>query len=399
MQIVKQTSQQLTLRHYPRSSWMVSILCMLTGSLSLLSLFVGGTQTLSCDRTTQRCELEHSTVLSTTSNSFALSSLEEANVDISAHADGETYQVVLRTSEGTLLLTRYSQPDQGQSRIANQHAQAINAFINNPNQASLFMRQSDHWFGLLIGGYFILAGGSIAARFGTIVTWNFDRQTQQFTIKHQGLLGTQTTQHPLHLVQSCRVAHWVSSDGDTYRTSLMLRSGGLIPITPTYPSDYKSNVITQKTIQSFLQLSTDPAYDSAASSSPSTALSRPQSSPATHGHNNSGQAGENSSVDGNNVFEALVLDPVVFKDMSVGGAEKRDAAIADYRRQIVRQPENTALYFHLAFILKMQQQNQEAARVLETAHKRFLQDGQYAKAHQVAQAMQTLGLTSKTSRQ
>lgn len=250
MKIIEQTSHKLTFQIYPWIFWLVGGLFIATGFVP--SLFIGD-QTLECDRATQRCQIERSTLWQTTSEQFSLNHLEAAEVDVSRDSDGDrTYRVLLQTYEGSIPLTTYF--SSGRSMHSNQ-VQTINAFLQDANQPSLLIRQNDSWIGLLFSGVFTLLGGVMVVWAGKIVTCDFDKQAHQFTLKRRGILGTTTIQHPLHHIQSCLLERSRSSGSKaTYRVSLMLRSGELIPLTKYYTSCYEAHAATENAIQSFLQI-------------------------------------------------------------------------------------------------------------------------------------------------
>ncbi|HEY9763087.1 MAG TPA: hypothetical protein V6D07_11220 [Trichocoleus sp.] len=122
----------------------------------LVGILFGGEITLSCDRTPPaQCELTHANLVHRRSRSFSVDGLKKAEVETYRDSEGDyLYRVVMHTGQGIIPLTNsYS------SGIANYQSQAaqINQFIESRRQPTLYLHQSDRWFGLF---FVVIFGGT-----------------------------------------------------------------------------------------------------------------------------------------------------------------------------------------------------------------------------------------------
>ncbi|WP_008310569.1 tetratricopeptide repeat protein [Leptolyngbya sp. PCC 6406] len=341
MKVVQETSSHLTLQLRPWFLWLLGSIFGVAGLLP--SLFLGS-QSLLCDRNPPpgQCELTQTTLLRKQSQTWPLAELQGAEVNVSSGSDGSpTYQVILRTREDSIPLSSYSSSGEERHR---QQAADINQFLQDSAQPQLLIQHNDAWFGLLFVGIFTGVALVIILVFGQIVTVDLDKLANQFTLTQRGVLGVKRIEHPLRAIVSTRIESSRNSKGSTtYRLSLVLNSGEVIPLTPYYSSGYDEKQRTGERISTFLGLAP-----------PSTNSEHP-----------------------------LVPN---FKDLFTlvtGGTAKREHAIATYRDRLQANPEDMDAHTQLALVLIMQGEKTEARNHLTAARRQFLAEGKTDLSNQI----------------
>ena len=128
------------------------------------AIFFGKRVTLQCDRIQPdqvACELTATSILGTQSTAIPQGQLKGAEVQkssrVNTSSNSKTYRIVLVTQTGRIPMTRaYTLGKKGKQDKANQ----IDAFLRNPAQKSLTVRQDNRWTAYILGGAFVLAGSS-----------------------------------------------------------------------------------------------------------------------------------------------------------------------------------------------------------------------------------------------
>lgn len=128
---------------------------------SAMAILFGNLSVFECVRqkpsTNQgECELISSGLLGSSSETLALESLQDAQIERSTKKS--LYRVVFQTTEGEMPLSgAYTSGRGSKEKIVGE----IQTFINTPTQESVSVKQDDRWMGYLIGGIFSLAGCSL----------------------------------------------------------------------------------------------------------------------------------------------------------------------------------------------------------------------------------------------
>lgn len=322
-----------------------------------VGLTLGGETTLECDRTlpSAQCQITSSSWIETHTQTLPVNQMLGAEVESSHSSDGGyTYRVVMLTQEGRVPLTDvYSS---GMTHYSDQ-AKQINQFLQNPDQPHLRLRQDNRWWGLLFLVAFGGGGLAILFGFGKIVTCEFDKTLGQLMLTRQGLLGgPRQQQYSLRQIVGARVERSHGSDGDTFRSALVLQSGEGIPLTSYYSSGRAKEERTVACISTFLGLS----------------------------------AGE-PTIETGAVAVAQVGDVL---SMVIGGKSKRQETIADCENQIRQDPYNADTYYTLAMALMMQGEKSQARQALETGRARCMRRGDEASAQRLDKAIQEFGLAA-----
>lgn len=258
MHIVQQTSSRLIVRSYPWLIWTTGVL-FTVGGVTMSAMI--GSQTLTCarggstldtatDSVLGQCQLEQSVFWIKTTQSFALSDFQRAEVESYSNAKGRTsHRVVLLTKQESIPLA-----DHFSSGITNhsQQASLINAFLQNPQQPTLRIEQNEAKWLL---PFSIGASLALIVFQGRITTCQLDKLSGQFTLKCRGILQQKEIEHPLHYIQGMRILHSKSSQSSTtYQLNFVLTSGKLVPFEADYSSGYRNKESTAQTIRAFLGL-------------------------------------------------------------------------------------------------------------------------------------------------
>ncbi|MCS6812096.1 MAG: hypothetical protein NZ772_00750 [Cyanobacteria bacterium] len=204
---------------------------LLSGLTAILIL--GEVAILTCTRlepSQVACKLTNGRLLGKQVTQIPAGKLQRADVSVAKDDDdGDTYRVVLVTETGTIPLTwAYSSGQRGKR----QKAEQINAFLANPEQTTLTVRQDDRWFAYLVGGIFTLIGagatwGTVTAK--SLTTLVFDKLSGHLSMTLKSWVASETKQIPLRDIRAAEVVEGTDSDGDkTYSTQLTLRSGNPI---------------------------------------------------------------------------------------------------------------------------------------------------------------------------
>ena len=217
----------------------------------------GQSAALTCERSERggsaspRCELERTLIgipLSTTS----IEGLQGAQVRTPGGAQGYICRVMLVTAEREMPFSGYSGSGGEEERIAAQ----INAFLGNPNQASLKVRYSGSAEATLSAvlallGLLVLVTG--LCTYST--TWTFDRRKGLFIHRQRRLLGLKVVTYPFDQIGDVTVSAFsATSASHVHRIVLRTISGKELPMTSRYYLWRDDLIQTVRTIRQFLEL-------------------------------------------------------------------------------------------------------------------------------------------------
>ncbi len=251
MKIVQQTPTVLKLQDQPVGLWIFGSLFVIAG-LFVMTVF-GRASTLTCRRvepTQGKCELAESGLLGSQSQEIPLTGLQGAKVETSSSSDGDTYRVALLTRDGNIPLTSiYSSGYEAKQASASR----VDAFVSNPGEALLTVRDDSRWFAYPFGGIFVAAGLFVVS-VTQVVTCSFDKTLGCMVVKRKGLFKTELLEHRLREVLDVQVEDSTDSDGDqTYRVRFLLACGDRLPLTSYYSSGRESKQEAVNCICKFLK--------------------------------------------------------------------------------------------------------------------------------------------------
>jgi len=237
MKIVENTASTLKLKAQFQTLGAFGVLFglpFLVGGM-IAALTIGQHSLLTCDRLEPKqveCELKTKSLLAERTTRIPVGHLQQAEVEVNRDGDGDTYRVALITQAGRVPLTEVYSAGIGFNHRGT--VEKINAFLQDPEQMTLTVKEDYRWFGYLFGGIFVIAGGvivfaSLTAPFPIDCT--FDKRSGQAKLRRRSLIATYVQEYRLHEIKEARVVESTDSDGDTvYRTQLVLRSGKEIPL-------------------------------------------------------------------------------------------------------------------------------------------------------------------------
>lgn len=257
MHVIQHRSDRLVVQEHPWSFWIIGSVFTIVG-LVVFAL-VGETVAFRCDRTLTppTCTLTNQKLFTQRSITLPIQNLQQAEIQSSRRRKGgTTYRVLLRTGSGSIPLVGTF------DNISNHSAQArqINNFLQNPNQTTLELTGDYRWFAFLF--LVIFSGGGIWMLLGEgkILTFDFNKQTGEFTLHSRGILGQRQRQYRLIDIQ--RV--WIERSrrkSTTYRVNLDLRSGETVPLMPYLSSGYGDKEHLRNLLCDFLNLEAETPPD------------------------------------------------------------------------------------------------------------------------------------------
>ena len=227
MHVAQPTPTGLVLRFYPLKIWLLCTLLATTGLATMVGL--GRVTILTCDRITLRvgsCTVESLGLEGDRRQSIPLHNVDRA-------ALSSTASVVLRTTAGTIPVTAPlgSNPNLSRALVVTQ----INQFLENPVAVRLVFQDDGRAFAYPFGLIFILGSGVMLMMFGSIVSWDLDRQGSSFKLKHQSFLTTLVCHYPLHAIDRLQLEPSRSNaDIGGCGLYLLLYSGQRIPLAHRY---------------------------------------------------------------------------------------------------------------------------------------------------------------------
>ncbi len=248
MKTIESTPTTLALRRVPIGIWLFSLIFIGVGLGC--GMLVGKLAILHCQRSGAGSQCQFSTrgfIGPASIMTFGVEDLQSAEVQISEDSDdGDTYRVAFQVQGKWIPLTKvYSSGWSSKDATV----QSINAFIRNPNQTDLTVRQDDRLFAALFGGIFSLAGMLMILFIGQIVTVRLDRATGLVTLRRVGLTGVREGEYLLGDFTDVVLEY----GRNTCRIALVTRDGGHLPLTTEYSGGIRGKEATAKQIREFLR--------------------------------------------------------------------------------------------------------------------------------------------------
>lgn len=236
MQVVQQSPSQLTIRLRPVLFWVFGSIFTVAG---VFTIFSGKVTTFTCHRTElpqRSCRLFTSGLLG--------SKVKEIPVNTLQGAKDEDDEVVLLTNSGEVPFNSGSSSD----------ASRINQFVRTLKQKTLTVQQDNRLLLYLFGGVFTASGLFILVLSSEVVTCVFDEILGTFSLRRRGLFGIEITEHQIGEIEDIRVEELTDSDGSTYHTCIILRSGECLPLTRYSTSGKRDHQETADCLRRFLKL-------------------------------------------------------------------------------------------------------------------------------------------------
>jgi hypothetical protein len=195
-----------------------------------------------------------------------------------------------------------------------------------------------------------------------VVVCDFDKSMGQLRLTRNGLLGHEEHQYRLQDIIQAQLQRSSGGSGRrgrnqaTYRVAIVLRSGESVPLTSYYSSGRSDKQRTVEQLRQFLALSSDDAEER------------------------------------NDDLSLAAMGDMV--GMVIGGAEKRQATIADCQAEIAADPYQVDAYRRLAMAWLTQGDREQAAQALKTGRSRLMHHGDTDKAQELDLLLQRFGLNS-----
>lgn len=386
MKISRQSADRLTLRSLSWTTWVMSGVLMGVG-LGTGALLMGRS-TFDCDRTqSDQCTITHDYLLRYRTESFPLVTLQGAEVQTAPASDSnDTYRLLLLTREGPVPFTQSFSSNW--SRYTSQ-ANQVTRFVQTPSQPQVRLHQDSRWLGLLV----LLSFGGVGLLMlinNKVVTGEFNKSTNTFTLCQWGLTGVNRYSIPLQQIAGLRAeftqgGHERSSrelstkelnvkvakpfiaqdyaaddsDDDTCsaRLSIVLKNGAAVPLTRVYAGDPERQEQYARQISEFLRLPPLPAWNA-------------------------------SAVIRQQVKIALAL--------LTGGKEKQRTAVQTSQTTLRQDHFNVEAYQRMATALSMLDKKDAAKRLLETARARCQSQGEFDKAAHLDHVLALLRLKDRS---
>lgn len=254
MKIIQDSRKILQIQHKTLSPFFLALFGTPFFIIGIVVIFMGGKTTLNCqkiDNNQNICQLTKASLYQTKVETLP-GSIIRARVDVNEDSDGDTYRVILITSNQEIPLTNMYSSGSKNKRV---NKNKINNFLQNSSQKSLTVTQDDRFFLYPFGSIFFLVGGGVIL--GALICGDLEklftlkRTTQKFEIKRQKIFKNLEKKYSFSEIDCFLIETETDSDGDTiYTLQLKLRSGKLDPL---YSSTLESNLtnLTQK-MNSFL---------------------------------------------------------------------------------------------------------------------------------------------------
>lgn len=354
MKVSQTSSRQLTLRSVPWTTGLVSILFIAVGLVS--AVLFGEKSVLECDRAgVGQCTLSHWNLANSQTRTFAIASLQEAEVDTSKSSDGDTHRVVLLTHEGAVPLTRSYDSNR---RKSVRQAAAANRFIQTATMPQLRLGRDRRWVGLLV--LFCFSGGGLLLLINTkVATCEFDKSTNRLALRLQGLLGSKSHHYSLQQISGLRVelSQRAASKDDkkepSSRLTIVLKTGEVIPLSKIYAGDTATQAKVARQVHEFLRLPLLPHWDSS---------------------------------------QVMLDQTKIALQIMTGGTAQRLATIERCQQTLRQDPNDVEAHHRLAAALSMQGQKDQAKQLLESARGRCQSYGEFEKAAHLDHVLSLLKL-------
>ncbi len=252
MRIRKETPQRLEAREVPWGTWVFGAAFAAVGVVIFVVTWEA--TTLTCLRPPAPepgCALLTEGLRGSDSTHIRLNELDSAVVAMGTDSEGrEIYRVELSTGRGWIPLTTTWTNDLSTSEAARQE---INAFVGDPQQASLEVTVSLRGIALLFGLIFVGAGMFVGLGFGRIVSVELSVPEDRVRLSSRGLFGVKTREHPLHDIVDALVQVSKGGKSTNYRVAFVLRNGAEVPLVHPYRSGFNGQQRIAETIRAFVR--------------------------------------------------------------------------------------------------------------------------------------------------
>ena len=234
MKILEQTSTRLTLQYRPLGFWLMGSLLIIIG----IGIFTFGSETpiLTCYRERVKAGYCKRTILyrwvSSPVEQFKISELQKIEIktgrfrwqaEEASYPSTRDYYHIILYLDGNKIFPLFLY---GRKKFAEQVviAEHIKAFLHNPDQISLIIKQSNRWISYPVSGIFIFIG--LIAQLRQIITVTFDKIGKHLITNQWRISGIQTIQDLDNVIAVEVESSWFLS-----QILLTLKSGEYISLT------------------------------------------------------------------------------------------------------------------------------------------------------------------------
>lgn len=246
---VRDTKDELILRESASGS------PVLGGAFVLVGVFlylVAAVATLTCERATDSCTLERSGLRSHEARAFRLADIERAAVyEYTSSEGGLTYSLAIETAGEVVHFLSFASGSGAQQHSA---AAEINAFLGDPQVASLIAKRDERGTMHLLAGIFGGVGLLLVVLLAGPVTVVFDRFSRTVTRTGGGRLTRSGVTLTLDEVAGVVIVETPVGAGGEYALALRQASGTRIQLSGAYTPDLAGKRDTAERIRDFLGL-------------------------------------------------------------------------------------------------------------------------------------------------
>lgn len=249
MRRVRDTKDQMVLRESAFGSHILGAVFALVGGYFFLTAAVA---TLTCDRAAESCTLERSSLWSGGAQTFRLEDIDRAAVYEYTSSEGAlTYSLAIATAGDVVhFLSFSSTTGPEQHRTADQ----INAFLADPQAASLIARRDERGMTYLFAGIFGGIGVFVLLLFGGPATVTLDRFNRTITRTAGGRLRRSNVTLTFDDVAGVEVLEHSRREGGTYVVALRQTNGERFQLNSAYSPNLTTKRRTAEYVREFLDL-------------------------------------------------------------------------------------------------------------------------------------------------
>jgi hypothetical protein len=236
---------RLDIRHLPLHRWIGGVISMMVG----LAFIVGArVHTIECTRGVE-CRYTHARLIDGMERVFAVEELRGAHMEITRDFRSRyVHRVYLNIAGESVFM--YTESGQ---KSHDDVTRAVNAFVDDSNQASLRAVKDDRPLMVSFGLLSLVFAAVIGLVFAPIVYASLDARTGYLTIRRRTLFRDFTEMHPLDELRSVYVeSRDVKIRDYRYRVIFVMTGGMEVPLT-AFPSSFrkpKDNVV--RAVEQFL---------------------------------------------------------------------------------------------------------------------------------------------------
>ena len=228
---------------------------VLGGVFALVGVFLlltSATATLTCDRAADSCTLERKSLVRGDAETFRLADIDRAEVYEYSSSDGNpTYSLALETGgEVVFFLSGASNTGAKEQQTADE----INAFLADPEAASLTATRDDRGVLFLFAGIFGGTGLIVLLLWAGPVTVTFDRFGRTITRTAGGRLRRSSVTLTFDDVVGVAIVESKQKAGGVYGLFLRRSSGAWFQLDSAYTQDLPAKRSVAEDIRTFLEL-------------------------------------------------------------------------------------------------------------------------------------------------